>query len=186
MKSIIIIGRPRSGKSTLANKIADKFHYQIIRTDCIRDAFNSIFPELAIGPFTAIENKRFQHYLKKYFELALEESRYQYGYVMEGCETSAETCKILYDNENTLIYALGQIQETPENMANNMKKYDTVDDWSYHMQEDRVQYCMRQKQKAIQLKKECEHFGFKFYDTSINRESVLDEILRDIEKHIAI
>lgn len=184
MKNIIIIGRPRSGKSTLANKIADKFHYQIIRTDCIRDTFNSIFPELSIGPFTAIENEHFQLYLKKYLELSLEESRYQYGFVMEGCETSVKTCKKLYDNENTLIYVLGQIQETPENMANNMKKYDTIYDWSYHMQEDLIQYCIKQRQKAIHLQEECKKLGLNFFDTSVNREFVLEEILKDIESKI--
>lgn len=184
MKNIIIIGRPRSGKSTLANKIADKFHYQIIRTDCIRDAFYSIYPEMKIGPNTGIKDERFQEYLKKHFEYALEESRYQYGYVMEGCETSPKTCKELYDDENNLIYVLGQIEETPEKMAENMEKCDTVYDWTYRMEEDKVQYCRRQREKAIQLREECKKLGLKFYDTSRKREEVLEEILSEIEKNI--
>lgn len=39
MKNIIIFGEPRCGKSTLANMIADKFHYQVIRVDALRDTF---------------------------------------------------------------------------------------------------------------------------------------------------
>lgn len=54
MKNIIIIGRPRSGKSTLADIISEKYNYQIIRTDCVRAAFKDVFPELNIGPGTAI------------------------------------------------------------------------------------------------------------------------------------
>jgi len=48
MKNIIIIGRSRVGKSTLANMIADKYNYQIIRTDIIRNTFKEVFPELNI------------------------------------------------------------------------------------------------------------------------------------------
>lgn len=53
MKNIIIIGRPRAGKSTLANMIADKFNYQIIRTDAVRNTFKTVFPELNIRSHTA-------------------------------------------------------------------------------------------------------------------------------------
>ena len=68
MKNIIIIGRPRAGKSTLANMIADKYHYQIIRTDTIRNAFRDVFPELGIRPYTAIESKEFQMFCKAFFD----------------------------------------------------------------------------------------------------------------------
>ncbi len=53
MKNIIILGRPRAGKSTLANMIVDKYNYQIIRTDTIRSCLKDVFPELNIGPYTA-------------------------------------------------------------------------------------------------------------------------------------
>ena len=44
-KNIIIIGRSRCGKSTLATKIAKVLPYQIIRVDSLRDTFFKIFPE---------------------------------------------------------------------------------------------------------------------------------------------
>ena len=46
MKNVIIFGEPRSGKSTLANMIVDKFNYQVIHVDAIRDTFKTIYPEL--------------------------------------------------------------------------------------------------------------------------------------------
>ena len=46
LKNIIIFGEPRSGKSTLANMIVDRFNYQVIHVDSIRDTFKKIYPEL--------------------------------------------------------------------------------------------------------------------------------------------
>ena len=44
MKNVIIFGEPRSGKSTLANMIVDKFNYQVMLVYAIRDTFKTIYP----------------------------------------------------------------------------------------------------------------------------------------------
>ena len=59
MKNIIIFGEPRSGKSTLANMIIDKFNYQVIHVDAVRDTFKEIYPELNIAPDIAITSSSF-------------------------------------------------------------------------------------------------------------------------------
>lgn len=64
-RKIFIFGEPHSGKSTLTNMIAKKFGYQIIRSDCERNALKEIFKELNINSKTAITNERFQLYLKE-------------------------------------------------------------------------------------------------------------------------
>ena len=66
MKNVIIFGEPRSGKSTLANMIVDKFNYQVIHVDAIRDTFKTIYPELNIAPDIAINNKKFQLFIQEY------------------------------------------------------------------------------------------------------------------------
>ena len=45
MKSIIIIGEPRCGKTTLANELYDKLNCQIIHGDCERVSLSLAFPE---------------------------------------------------------------------------------------------------------------------------------------------
>lgn len=185
MKNIIIIGRPRAGKSTLANMISDKYHYQIIRTDTIRNTFRDIMPELNIRPNTAIESEQFQMFCKEFWECNIRQARNKYGYVMEGCETSVKDCKELYDNGNNLIYVLVQIDIKPEEMARNMKEHDMSNDWSYEMSdEERIEYCVRSIEKAKTIKEECSKYGLKFYDTSKDRDKVLNEIMEDIEKNI--
>lgn len=63
MKDIIIIGRPRAGKSTLADKLVNTYGYQIIRLDALRNTFRDIFPELSIAPHTAIIMKNGTNFL---------------------------------------------------------------------------------------------------------------------------
>lgn len=185
MKDIIIIGRSRTGKTTLSNKIIKRFKFQLINTDAIRDTLKIVFPELGIGPDTGVTNKRFQDFLKQYLENFKMELRDEYGLVMEGVETSAITAKKLYGNkEKYIIYALGQIKATPEEMKNNLIKYDTKYDWTYEMKKDKLEFCNEEREKAIALKKECDSLKIPFYDTSINREEVLNQILVDIEKNL--
>lgn len=185
MKNIIIIGRPRAGKSTLANMIANKFNYQIIRTDAIRNTFKTVFPELNIRSHTAINSKEFQMFCKEFLRINIKLSRNKYGYVLEGCETSVKDCKELYGNDDNIIYVLGQINIIPEEMAKNIKNNDTELDWSTRMNdEELLEYCKNSIQKAKIIEKECKEMGLKFYDTSINRKMVLEKILKDIEKNI--
>ena len=65
MKNIIILGRPRSGKSTLANLLVEKYNYQVIRLDALRDSLTKIYPELNITPDSAIEDKKYFQYINK-------------------------------------------------------------------------------------------------------------------------
>lgn len=185
MKNIIIIGRPRSGKSTLANMINEKYNYQIIRTDCLRKAFHDVFPELNIGPGTAIYDERFQNFIKIFFESNLYHSRNKYGFIIEGCEMTVQTCKEIYENENNLIYALGRCDNTTRVMAEDMLKCDTKFDWSYNMKKEELyQYCEKQIEKSKLLKEECNTFNIKFYDTSFNRNNIFENILLDIERNM--
>lgn len=185
MKNIIIIGRPRAGKSTLANMIVDKYKYQIIRTDTIRNTFKEVLPELDINQYKAIESKKFQIFCKRFLYWNLKEARNKYGYVIEGCETSVKDCKELYDDGENLIYVVAQKNITPEEMAKNMKNNDNSRDWTYNKNdEERLEYCRESIQKAKIIEEECKKYGLKFFDTAINRQKVLEEIMKDIEKNI--
>lgn len=183
MKDIIILGRPRAGKSTLADKLIDKYGYQVIRLDALRDTFEKIFPELEIAPYTAINNDKWYEFLRKYYEKMKKFSRYKYGYIIEGCDMHISKCIELFGNDNTLIYVLGQINILPEDMANNIKKYDTEEDWTKGKEyTELVNYCSNSIKKAKELKKECNEYKIPFFDTSKDREKVLENVLKIIEE----
>lgn len=184
-KDIIIIGRPRAGKSTLADKLIDRYGYQIIRLDALRNAFRDIFPELGIAPDKAINNEKWYEFLKKYYEKLRYCSRHQHKFIIEGCEMQIKKCLDLFGNEDNLIYVLGQIDITPKDMADNIVKYDTQDDWTRRYEyKELLAYCEDSINKAKALKKECIQYGLQFFDTAKDREKVLNDIMKDIEKSI--
>lgn len=188
MKNIIIFGEPRSGKSTLANMIADKFGYQVIRVDAIRDTFQEIYPELNITPNTANKNERFQQFIREYLiRNTKKEERNKYGYVLEGCSTSVVDCDRLFNTSENIIYYLAPANITPEDFFNNIRANDTKDDWTFKLfDEELMQDVKNMISNGKSLKKECERYNIKFIDTSHNRNQKLNDILKELELELKI
>lgn len=186
MKNVIIFGEPRSGKSTLANMIVDKFNYQVIHVDAIRDTFKTIYPELNIAPDIAINNKKFQLFIQEYLNRnTKKEERNKYGYVVEGCETSVENCNRLFNTDENIIYYLAPADITPEEFFNNIRINDTENDWTFKLTDEELMQKVKSLiTKGKTLKKECEKYNINFVDTSHNRKEKLDTILRNIELEI--
>lgn len=186
MKNIIILGEPRCGKSTLANMIVDKFNYQVIRIDALRDTFQTIYPELDIAPNIATKNEKFQLFIKEYLRRNInEEERNKYGYVIEGCETSVYDCNRLFNTPNNLIYYLVPFDISPLDFFNNIRKYDTTRDWSYKLSdEELLKYTTNMILKAKKIKEECKKYNIPCFDTSHNRNEILQSILDDITEKL--
>ncbi len=92
----------------------------------------------------------------------------------------------LYGIENlkdhfTLI-GLVQNQKTVEEFVSDFKKYDTKDDWTYGFSDDDLREI---SQDAVSLSRSMsEHltkYGFTIYDTCVQREQVLNQIVEDIK-----
>lgn len=186
MKSIIIFGEPRCGKSTLTNMIVDKFNYQLIRVDAIRGAFKTIYPELNIAPGIAMNNEKFQLFLQEYLDRNTEkEERNKYGYVMEGCETSVEDCNKLYNNGSNIIYYLGTIDVSPKEFFDNIRKNDGNKDWTYDLtDEELMQEVNNIISRSKNNKQQCEKYNIPFRDTSCDRKEKLNCILMEIEEKL--
>lgn len=186
MKNIIIFGEPRCGKSTLANMIVDKFHYQVIRVDALRDTFKTIYPELNIAPNTAIKNEKFQLFIQEYLRRNIKkEERNKYGYVIEGCETSVYDCNRFFNNDDNIIYYLAPVNITPVDFFNNIRKFDSKKDWTYKLTDEELIKCTTSMiEKGKKIKEECKKYNISFVDTSHNRKEILESILADIEQKI--
>ena len=188
MKNIIIFGEPRSGKSTLANMIIDKFNYQVIHVDAVRDTFKEIYPELNIAPDIAINNKKFQLFIQEYLNRnTKQEEKNKYGYVVEGCETSVDDCNRLFNTDENIIYYLAPDDITPEEFFNNIRANDTEKDWTFKLSdEELMQKVKNMITKGKKIKEECRKYNIKFVDTSHNRKEKLNTILKNIESEIKI
>lgn len=185
MKNIIIIGSPRSGKSSLANLLVDQYGYQIIRTDTVRKAFHYVFPNLNITSKTAINHKSFKKFIYHFFNMSITYHRNKYPYILESCDITIKDYQEMFETEDTLLCVLGLSDITPQELLANIRKYDTPTDWSAKYSDT---YMLDKCKDYISYSKEnkalCEKYGFYYFETSRDRSSIFKEIVKNIEKDL--
>ena len=186
MKNILILGIPRAGKSTLSKEIVKKYNnYITIDTDSIRDAFQHALPKTEI-------NKHNGKGMKDDFPKFIRELLYwksynnqEYRYIIDSTDICVSKVKELFDSKDNVIVFLGYPHTTTDEVLKNCRKYDKENSWSRHVEDMEVKnYLEKYIQESKYLKEECEKYGFKFFDTSINREKVLKEAMEYIEENI--
>ena len=189
-KNILIIGAARSGKTTLAKKLAREKGFNLISIDDIVSGFEA-YPELNIHhDGDAIDTaKRLAPFLKRYLQELSEGTIFYDGIktVIEGTHIDFETLipflKSDKYREKYEIIGLTYNHITEQDLYKNIKKYDTEDDWTYWCSEDElmgnVRYFIERNQyfnqKLIQ-------YGIKTYDTSFDREKVLNDIVQAMDE----
>lgn len=185
MKNIAIFGASRAGKSTLADRICEKFpHYHIIIGDAIRGAFSEVLPQNNInskGGSGMIED--FPQFLAFVFHRSIKKSGESFNYILDTCDISPEKAKELFDREDTQIIFLGFPKQTEEDHLNLIKQYETKKDWTYGRTEEYMkEHAKRWTENSRYFEQKCKELGIWFVDTSWNREKVLDETMKKLEK----
>ena len=202
MKNIIIAGPSRAGKSTLARKINEELNYFVISVDKLVAVFQGAYPQLDIrlnwdrekttanlapflGHYLGMFSSADGHGLLPYSHGAVKGNMF----VLEGGYFDFE--KILpilkmYGIEelkdNFLLIGLVQNNKTVNEFVCDFKKYDTEDDWTYNFSDDDL---LEISEDAISfgrfMSDHLVKYGFTIYDTSKEREQVLDQIVEDIK-----
>ena len=185
MKNILLIGAARSGKTSLAKKFAKEKGYSIISIDNIVSGFEA-FSDLKIEhDGNDVETaKNLAPFLIKYFVELSEGSIFYDGikFVIEGTHIDFEQLMPFLQSdkykEKYEIIGLTYNDITEEEMYNNIKKYDTEDDWTYWCSDEElkgdVKYFIKKNKFFNDKFKE---YNIKSYDTSHDREKVLSEIV---------
>lgn len=190
-KNILIIGAARCGKTALARKLNKEYGYSVISIDDIVSGL-SAYSELNIhhDGDTELTSKNLGPFLEKYF-IELSEGSNFYGgvkFVIEGTHIDFERLMPLLQSdkykEKYEIIGLTINEETAEDLYNNMKKYDTEDDWTYWVKDD----VLKEDAKYIINKNKIfnekfKEYNIRSYETSSNREQVLDDIVLDLNKN---
>ena len=205
MKNIIISGSFRAGKSTLAKKLSEELNYFAISTDKLVAVFEGAYPQLNIklnwnrekttdnlapflGHFLGMFSSADGRGLLPFSHGAVKGNRF----VLEGCYFSFE--KILpilkmYGIEelkdNFLLIGLVQNKKSVDEFVSDFKKYDTEDDWTYGFDNDDLRDV---SEDAFSFSRSMTgylmRYGFTIYDTSTEREKVLDQIVEDIKSKL--
>lgn len=201
MKNIIIAGPSRSGKSTLARLLNEKYGYYVISIDKLVAVFGNAYPELDIrlnwnrdktteniAPFLA-------HYLGM-FESSDGKGQLSYSHVeVPGNKFVLEGAYYDFDKISEILrsygiedmsesfYLIGLVQrkKSAEDLYSDFRKYDTEKDWTYSLSDEELKAVAEDAVEfnAEMYEKLTKH-GFTIYDTSEDREKIFEEILGGI------
>lgn len=182
-KIVIILGAARAGKSTLAQKIHRKYNYSIISIDSFVSALRDTFPDLGIS-HSNTENK-FKvlptfvfSYMKKIMKEYPDES-----FILEGWHVYPEDIAKLFKNENVQIICLGYTETNCEECLNLIRKNEKENSYTKRMTDEEVKELISKHIEYSKiLKQQCKKNSIKFYDTSFNRDNILEEAMRYVIK----
>lgn len=207
MKNIIIVGPGRNGKTTLARKINEEINYFVINLDKLMTAFGRAYPQLDIriawdyekataniAPFLGhyLGMLSSSHGFADYLNLRAHDVKGN-RFVLEGGHFDFEKISSIMKmygieelNDKFILIGLVQNRKTADEFFNDLRKYDTEDDWTYGFDDNELKEF---SEKAILFNREMTDYllkyGFTIYDTSKDREQVFDRIIEDIKSKLA-
>jgi len=209
MKNIIIAGASRAGKTTLAEKLNEELNYFVVSLDKIVAAFGRAYPQLDIRLHWDYEKMKdnlapfLGHFLGVFSDFCHVENDQNFRaraikgnrFVLEGTAFNFDiisTALNMYGikdlNEHFILIGLVQNRKTADEYVRDFKKHDTEDDWTYGWSDEELrEYAVS---RAIPFNREMAELlakhGFAVYDTSIDRERVLAQIMHDVKSRIGL
>ena len=206
MKNIIIAGPSRAGKSTLARKINEELDYFVISLDKLVATFQGSYPQLNIrlswnrrkttdnlapflghflGSFSASHGMAYELNLRAH---AVKGNKFvlEGGYFnFEKISPILKMYEIEELKDNFILIGLVQNKKTAEEFFNDLRKYDTEDDWTYSLNDDDLREV---SQEALPFSRSMTNhlvkYGFTIYDTSSKREQIFNKIIEDIKSKL--
>ena len=175
---VIIAGAARSGKTTLSLML-NKYGFTHYKMDSIKrgicesyslkyDDWKDVSPIMCTIINRIIEdNKTDTNYLKE-------------KYLFDSPFLSPKDIKMI-NTEDTYVLFLGYSQISVDEMVKRIREKDLENYWTNKISDDQLR---KETQENIDfsryIEEECKKCGIKYYDTSIDRERILNEILNDI------
>lgn len=190
-KNILIIGASRCGKTSLARKLHHECGYSVISIDDIISGL-AAYPELNIchNGDRDVTAKNLAPFLEKYL-IELSEGPNFYSGVKSAIEGSYVDFEILmpflqsekYKKKYEII-GLTVNEESPEDLCQNIRKHDTEDDWTYWVSDEELikeaTYIVAKNQV---FREKFETYHIESYDTSHDRDTVLEQIIMDLREN---
>ena len=203
MKNIIIAGPGRNGKTTLAKKINEELNYFVINLDKLMTVFDRAYPQLDVrigwnyDKATANAAPFLGHFLGIFSschgmadDLNLRKNAVEGNrFVLEGGHFDFEkispilkTYGIEELKDNFLLIGLDISKKTVDEFVSDFKKYDTEDDWTYGFSDDDLRKISEDEISFSRYMTDyLVKYSFVIYDTSKEREQVLDQIVEDMK-----
>lgn len=185
IKNIVILGASRAGKSTLAkmiNKIYPEYH--IISGDSIRHAFQNELPQNKINQFGGdgmVED--YSRFCASYFKNQIARNIDCFNYIFDSCDVSVTNALKYFSGENIFIIFLGYGKLSKYEVLDNYRKYEKVNDWTFSRSDaELLEHAENWINNSKIFEEECKKYNVMYVDTLVDREKVLNNILKLIIK----
>ncbi|MBE5962504.1 MAG: hypothetical protein E7256_14200 [Lachnospiraceae bacterium] len=186
-KYIIIAGVPRAGKSTVSQMIAKKMGYQHISMDSVIAGIEKVFPETNIDTHASDEKQNLKWISSKiapFIKAMMDSGEYDecdYGVVIDVYQLLPNDYRAYIDHDNCEIFYFLSSDATPEERFRILQLYDTPKDYTYfHSKEDNQRDCVEIVNISNFLKEQCVLYDLPFYETTYERDKVLNEFIADL------
>ncbi len=182
-KNILILGPRRSGKTTFAKVVSDKYGYNIISLDNIIETFNKIFPK-------SDNDDNYDEYIVNFINMYIDklscDNNFFNGrkYVIEGNVPNIEKIIENIDGSRTMICGLVYDKLDTQGLFDNMRKYDESYEWTRYLSDDSLLSMTKDfvKENKI-ISDKFDAYGVNKYDVSENRNETFDNIINELENY---
>ena len=177
-KNIVILGAARAGKSTLAQMLHEKYNYSIVSIDSFVSALKEGFPELGIT-HSNTENKF--ELLPKFVFSYMNKVTSEYPderFVLEGWHVYPKDMAKLFGKDVFEVICLGYTEISCEEFMQRAREYEKYNSYTRQMNDEKLEKLILDHIKYSKiLKRQCEENDIRFFDTSFNRNEVLNEAM---------
>ena len=166
MKNILIIGVARSGKSRFSKKFKG---YNHIPMDYFTSSLKHNFKETNITSNVVIDRESSKNLSLLLSHVMNIMNDTEEKFIIDSAHLYPEDIIKYIDNDKWDIYCLGYPSISVEDKFNEIRKYDTSNDWTYKRNDDELKNIIS---KLIDISKEmeesCKKLNIKFIDTENN------------------
>lgn len=190
MKNILIIGCARAGKTTLSGMLKKKYPtMNLLVMDCIKNAILRNIDtngEDRVEFATKYERSSFHmNMIAECYNSHIRSDESGYGYILEGAQLLPDMIDKKIDKDKVIVVCLGLGNITAEEIFKNVRRFDTKNDWTFNVNDDDlIHWCKHWEKLNNELKKQCEIYGVKYFNTTFNRMEKLEEIMGYIESKL--
>jgi hypothetical protein len=182
MKTILIAGVPRSGKSTIAKKILHTGIYVYIPYDSIISTLQNLYPQLGITHYKSsrIVSKKISQFLEEFITHITYENLDTiidiYQLYPEDITNSA-----LFNKKN-IIYT-GYPTISIEQKYNEIRTCAKKGDWTEYIPEKELKKHIKKfVDESVTMQKQCQKYNLKFFDTGRDFSASIAAVLQYLEE----
>jgi len=188
-KHIIIAGVPRAGKSTTSQLISKVYGYQHISMDSIISGIEENFPEIGIDTDANMSSEDILYNISgkiaPFIRSMMDSGEYDelsYGMVIDIYQLLPQHYAKYIDDTVCDIYYFLSSDVTPKERFEILKHHDTPNDYTYHKSDDEnMESCIDLVEISKLIKEQCLKYGLSYYETSRNRNDVIDMFIKSIK-----